>query len=61
MDDLKQRDKAFTLGELAERWQASYLTVYRMTKSGELSAFNVRGVIRVSAETVYAVEHPEKA
>lgn len=47
----------FTVADLANRWQLSKLTIYRMLERGDLPGFKLKGLWRITEAVVQAVEN----
>ena len=57
---------SYRIKDLATKWVASEKTIRRMIKDGRLNTFRIgtgeeRGTIRITAESVEAVENPQPA
>ena len=51
------QSQTFTVADLANRWQLSKLTIYRMLERGDLPGFKLKGLWRITEAVVQAVEN----
>lgn len=51
------QSQTFTVADLANRWHLSKLTIYRMLERGDLPAFKLKGLWRITEAVVLAVEN----